>query len=230
MASAQSAPIDPKRAQATRAELEDLLARAPANAQNSPDVVALRERLTEGDFQGGDRIVLRVLEDSTLSDTFTVRPGRTLSLASLPEISLRGVLRSELEAFLTAQVGRFLRNPTVTAVSLVRIAVFGEVIRPGFYHVPADVLLSDVMMIAGGPTGNADTRKTFVRRGSEELMDREATRRALLAGRSLDQLNLHGGDEIVIGGRGGGVMSALQVAGMISGALFGVVALTQIFK
>ena len=85
------------------------------------------------------------------------------------------------------------------ATPLVRIAVLGQVGRPGFYTVPSDVLLSDVVMRAGGPTGNADLNRTVVKRGGEEVISKEAVASALTAGMTIDQLHLAPGDELVVG-------------------------------
>ena len=61
---------------------------------------SIRTRLSQGDFQAGDRIVLRITGDPNVKpeDTVTVRPGSVLLMPQMGEISLRGVLRSELAA------------------------------------------------------------------------------------------------------------------------------------
>ena len=71
---------------------------AQVKKQKRIEADALRARLRDGDFRGGDRIVLSVRGDSALTDTFTVHPGRTLRLPNLPELPLQGVLRAELRA------------------------------------------------------------------------------------------------------------------------------------
>jgi hypothetical protein len=68
------------------------------------------ELLTSFAILPGDHIVLTVPTDSALSDTFVVRAGGSdgpvLRLPNLPEIPLRGVLRSELKPHLVEHVGR----------------------------------------------------------------------------------------------------------------------------
>src|SRR6267378_7914578 len=90
-------------------------------------------------FQVGDRILLHVQGDSALSDTFTVVAGPALRLPAIGEISLAGVRRSDLEAHLTRELGRFLKDPVVQARALIRVSVLGEVVRPGYYAVPVDL-------------------------------------------------------------------------------------------
>ena len=224
LAAQQPAP-DARRVEATRQDLQALLA---SNKLNAEERQTVETRLREGDFQPGDRISLVVLGDSSLSDTFTVRPGRTLLLPNIPEIQMQGVLRSEFPAFITCKLKQYLRDPQVTATALIRLAVLGSVGRPGFYVVPATTLASDVLMAAGGPGQQGDIGKAVVRRGSVPVIDARQMRQAFADGASLDQLNLHSGDELVVGEKSGGVKGALRTAGMISGILLGIFALTRI--
>src|SRR5687768_9525071 len=120
----------------------------PLREAKRAEAWTLRERLRLGDFHPGDRIALIVEGHPTLSDTLAVRSGRVISLPDLPEIPLVGVLRSELQAHLTREIGRFVRDPKVRVVPLMRVAVLGQVGRPGYYALPADALLSDAIMIA----------------------------------------------------------------------------------
>ena len=46
--------------------------------------------LTEGDFRPGDRIMLTVTGNMTCKDTVSVREGRVVTVASFPDIPLRG--------------------------------------------------------------------------------------------------------------------------------------------
>ena len=88
------------------------------------------------EFQIGDRILLRVEGDSSLTDTFTVSRGPALVLRVIGELSLAGVRRADVEPYLARQIGRFLKDPVVHARALIRLSILGEVGRPGFYAVP----------------------------------------------------------------------------------------------
>jgi hypothetical protein len=216
---------------ATRAELDSLAARADKVA-SSPGVsaemrgekqleaAALRQRLREGDFEVGDQVVLAVHGDSVLSDTFTVQPGRTLILPNLPELSLIGVLRSEIRSHLAGQIARFVRDTTLRASALVRLGVLGEVARPGYYRLPMDIPISDALMAAGGPTPRADISRTIVRRGSRQLLSKGTVRDAMVAGLTLDELNLGAGDEFLVRAkREWGWQTVAQIAALASGIL-----------
>ena len=195
---------------ATRAELESLVADAeramasgslPVQVRNSKEATAfvIRQRLREGDFQAGDRIAVLLDGAVKLNDTVAVRTGRTILLPELPAISLAGVLRSELQGYLTTQIGRYIRDPQLQTRPLLRVSVTGAVGRPGFYSVPADALLSDVITLAGGPTARVEFGKSIVRRGTEELWGGKSVETALSDGMTVDALLLQSGDEVVVG-------------------------------
>jgi len=221
-------PLTAPRPMATRAELEAIAA-GKSGKVSDEELKAVRDRLAHGDLQPGDRIALRVLGEQTLTDTFTVKPTRTILMPNLGEVSVDGVLRSELNDHLRKEVGRFVRNPQLDATALVRVSLTGAVGHPGFYNMPADQLVSDALMAAGGPGSRGDPSKTEVRRGSVIVASKDQMAAAIQQGASLDQLNVQSGDEIVIGERGQGARGVLQTMGLISGALFGIVAITRLF-
>ena len=225
---AQEVAADGRRAHATRAELQAVLD-GQGGKLSDAERRTVQQRLADGDFQPGDRIALSVLDEPTLTDTFTVRSGRTLLLPNLPEVPLKGVLRSEIREYLTTRIAEYIRSPQVDAVALIRVAVLGAVSRPGFYALPAEMLASDVVMAAGGPSGMADLKKTTVVRGDEIVLDKDETQKAFAAGTSIDQLNLRSGDQFVVGAKSGGIKGALQTAGLVSGMIFGIVALASLF-
>ena len=199
--------------------------------QKRAEADALRARLRDGDFRVGDRIVVSVQNDSALSDTFTVTPGRTLRMPDLPELSLQGLLRAELQEYLTRHIGRYVRDPVVEARPLIRIGLLGEVDRPGFYFVTAEGLVPDALMLAGGPTREADLTKTTVRRGMSVIWERAQFRDALTEGITLDQLGLRSGDEIIIGEkRRSRWDNVLRTAGVVSGIVLSIYGASQIGK
>lgn len=215
---------DPARVQLSRKDLEELLARfeqtqksqaysAGLRSRARAEAALIRERLQDGDFQVGDRVQLVVEGQQQLSDTFMVVSGQKVVLPALGDIALTGVLRSELEGYLRDQIGKFIVEPVVHARSLIRISVFGDVGRPGFYTIPSDMILSDALMVAGGPAGNADLDKMRIERGSRRIWDGERMQDALRKGRTLDQLSLRAGDQIVVPARSGrNLLTYLQVA------------------
>ncbi|MEP6572550.1 MAG: polysaccharide biosynthesis/export family protein [Gemmatimonadota bacterium] len=194
---------------AGRAELQAALADdektiiAPGISQQTRDAkkseaALIRQRLQEGDFQIGDQIALEVQGESTLTGTFTVGAGRILALPSLPDIPMSGILRSELPGFLTEQISRFIKDPQVRAKALIRLSLLGGVGKQGFYQLPADMLLTDAIMTAGGPGGVVDWDKSKIMRGPDAIVSEGAFHQAIASGTTLDRLNLQAGDEIVV--------------------------------
>jgi hypothetical protein len=205
------------RALATREELQAALEDAGA----SDVAVRIRSRLDEGDFRRGDRIALMVQAESTLTDTFTVGAGPELMLPppTTGSLSLKGVLRSELQKKLTEYVGRFRNNPIVRAQPLIRIAVQGEVARGGIYAVPADAQLADALMAAGGTTEYAKANKVTIARNGRAFWEGTAF------DTDLDVLGVRDGDQIVVGStRPGRGTDNLRIAALIisiAGGLYG---------
>ncbi len=208
-ASARVEAQDLRRAVASRAELQASLVEleqyiaSPGysgrlRGEKRREAAMIRARLEDGDLQVGDQIDLSVVGETALTAIFPVVAGRILSLPGLPEIPLNGVLRSETKDYLTAQIGKYIREPQVRVRTMIRVSVYGSVRNPGFYQVPADALASDAFMSAGGANADVDPNKAFVRRSGEEIWPKDAFRDAMQKGLTLDQLNLRAGDELVL--------------------------------
>lgn len=214
---------DGRRAQATRAELEatlkdvELVTSSPGYSARVRDsrrreAELIRERLVEGDLQVGDQIEIQVLGAPQFSGKFLIGAGRVLSLPAMPDIPLRGVLRSEAQEYLTTQLQRQLRDPRVQVMTSIRLTITGAVGTPGFHQVPADIMPTDAVMVAaGGFAGNGDPNRMSIRRQGREIWTREAFQEAVLRGMTLDQLNLRAGDELVIGARPGAPFQMILV-------------------
>ena len=203
------ARLDIRRAQASRRELEaslaqiDTILRSPGYSTRireakRREAALIRERLTEGDLQVGDQIAIQTLGEEAFTGNFVIQAGRTLALPGIDPIPLRGVLRSEAEEYLTQQLGKYVRNPSVKVITSIRLAVLGGVSKQGFYQVPADVLISDAIMAAGGPIGEANPNKSRVVRSESEILNQAEVAQAIVQGATLDQLNLRAGDQIYV--------------------------------
>lgn len=216
--------LNPRTTEMTREELiemRDQLQDAAASPgysqalreQARREVALIEGRLEHGDFQVGDRIVLRVQGPANFSDTLSVQAGRVITVGEIGEITLDGVLRSELQGHLEEELARYFQAPVVRAQSLIRIAVLGAVDAQGFYAIPADALVEEALMIAGGPAAAADIDGMEIRRGKQVLLRGEGVQRAITEGHTLDQLNLRAGDRIVVpenrGFFSGGVLRGL---------------------
>jgi hypothetical protein len=241
---AQANSADPSGIQLTRLDLQTLVTRfedlagseaysAELRGRARMEASFARERLRSGDFQTGDQIELTVEGEPALTGTFTVGGDGAVTLPEIGAVPLQGVLRAELQEHLASQLGRYLQNPVVRARGLFRVTVSGAVGRPGFYVVPAQSLLSDVITTAGGFGNGAALTGIRVERGRDRIWDGNSLQTAIIEGRTLDQLSLRAGDHIIVpaataGGRNWvGTLQMLVVA--LPSLLFTIRMMDQVF-
>ena len=232
---------DAPRREPTRAELEALLARSE-DAARAPGVSdeertraageaeLIRARLRDGDLQAGDQVALEVEGEQALTASFVVTPRRELVLPGMDPVSLQGVLRTELEDRMRAHVGRYLRHPVVRARAMMRVAVLGQVRTPGFYAVPAESMVSDAIMAAGGPLPTGRLAAARISRGGTRIWAGRGLQEAVRHGLTLDQMSLRSGDEIFIPQDPGSRTSmALRVATALPAAVLALVGISRLF-
>ena len=172
--------------------------RKSENAKAQAELAAIRLRIEQGDFRVGDRFVVTIRQDSVRSDTVSVRDSLKVSLLNLPDVSIAGVLRSELDERMSAHVGKYLRNVDVRTNVLTRISILGAVQRPGFYYAAPDRSLSDLVMLAGGPAPTANLAQLEVSRGRAKVIKAKNSKQLLKEGRTLEQMDVQSGDEVRI--------------------------------
>lgn len=239
---AQERERDPQRMYMTRPELTELLdwfersAQSPAysdelRARADREASNVRTRLVEGDFQVGDRVPIIVDGEPELSDTFTVEQGRVLRFGEMGTVDLAGVLRYELDDRLLEFMSRFVLVPSLSSQPLIRVTIEGAVGAPGFYNVPSETPIADVIMIAGGPLTSARLRDLRIERGSVVIWSGDDVRRALAEGRTLDQMSLRAGDTIILPQSFplGNAQSAVRTFGMLLAIPASIIALIAIF-
>lgn len=188
---------------------------AELRAQARARATEIRTRLQEGDFQVGDRFLLTVEGDSILTDTFTIGVGRAVYLPNIGDISLQGVLNSELQDHVTRELGRFLADPIIRARPMARIGVFGAVAEPGYYRVPIETPITDVIMLVGGPNEDAKMGEAYLDRYGERIWLGEALQTALREGETLDEIKMLPGDEVFVPARP--ALSITQILGILTG-------------
>jgi len=193
----------------TRPQLEQILARYQAAAQSpaysaelrasaTRDADSIRARLAQGDLRVGDHLRMSVEGQTLLSDTFTVSVGPVLILPAVGSVDLRGVLRSELQDRVAGAVDSVYRNAVVRVEVLTRLAVIGGVPRPGFYALPRQALVDDAVTAAGGLAPDGRLAGVHVERGPQHLWRSDSLRVAMSERRTIGDLGLQSGDEIVI--------------------------------
>jgi protein involved in polysaccharide export with SLBB domain len=176
--------------------------------------VRLAAQIPDDTVQVGDRILLRVEGEQQFTDTFTVTPGPALVLPTIGEVTLKDVRRAQVEPYLARELARFLKQPVVHARVLVRLAVLGEVEHPGFYAVPADAVLTQAIMAAGGPTREAKYTHMRIERDQSPVWSGEALQQSITRGLTVAQMKLRSGDQILVPRRHNAAVTA-QVIGVL---------------
>ena len=171
------------------------------SGKNALLAAAIRQRLHDGDFQVGDRVVVTIVANETRTDTLVVRTGRALELRGIGIVPLTGVLRSEVQDLVASEVLKYIKAQQVSVTPLMRVGILGEVSRPGYFAFASDLPITDAIMGAGGPAGTADLERSVVRRGGQEYRSEKDTRAAIEKGLTLDQFGLSAGDELIVGRR-----------------------------
>ena len=173
-------------------------ARSGDRAKLQASLAAVKARLEQGDFKPGDRFVMVLRQDSVRGDTLVVRDSLRVAVLNLPEFSVAGILRAELEDKLNAHVGRYLRNASVRTTQLVRVSVTGAVRNPGFLYAVPDRPLNDLLTSAGGPLMEANLGRLTVSRVGKTFIDGGAAQRAVEQGRTLEELDIESGDAVYV--------------------------------
>jgi protein involved in polysaccharide export with SLBB domain len=156
-------------------------------------IAGIETRLANGDFRAGEVVGLEVRGQPQWTGSFTVQPDQTLALPGVPPIDMDGVLYAEADEVIRSGLATVLRDPQIEIDTQMRVGVVGEVTEPGYYDVSGSMLVSDVLMLAGGPTTRAKTEKIRVRRFGETILEGP---QITAPGLTLDDLDIRSGDAI----------------------------------
>ncbi len=165
-------------------------AAVPAQAPNT-DTVA-----TPLAIRPGDVVRIQVWGHEELSGEFPVDENYNLLFPLVGSINVRNVSVGQLRERLNTELGQLFQRPFFTLTPLFRVAVLGEVLKPGLYSVDPTLTVLDLLALAGGPTRQANQKKMQLIRGGEALhvpMDP-----ASIARSTLRELGVHSGDQLVM--------------------------------
>ena len=105
-------------------------------------------------IQIGDELHVRFTYQPEMNEELPVRPDGRISLATTGEILVTGMTPAELEALITQKSSSKLRDPEVhvivTKVGEQRVYVGGEVARPGYVLLQANMTPVQAVMQSGG--------------------------------------------------------------------------------
>ena len=166
---------------------------APLAAQDAP-VVA--QGPSSYSLRPGDIIRISVWGQDAYSGQFQIDEEGLLHYPIIGELNTRDMSLAALRDTVRAGLERLFTNPFVTITPLFRIAVLGQVLKPGLYTVDPTLSVLDIVALAGGatPAGNLEKIKLY-RGGAESNVNYEQT---ALVGHTLQQVGVRSGDEIMV--------------------------------
>ncbi|HVE77910.1 MAG TPA: polysaccharide biosynthesis/export family protein [Gemmatimonadaceae bacterium] len=175
-----------------------------AGAQDSARVDASDPdslRRTVGALRPGDAVKVLVYRNPELSADYVIDARGWLQIPGAGRIRAAGQEPADIEARLRALLlERGFSAPEVAIQPLIRVSVLGSVARPGLVAVEPGANVLQVLTLAGGPTDQADLRRTRVIRGGVVVpVDLESGLRGSGAGR----ITLFSNDVVVVPKRTG---------------------------
>ena len=118
--------------------------------------------------QPGDVVQIRVLRNTTVSGSYTVRPDGYISIPLVGEVRVRGMNLSKVRGRLVKMLSKFIEDAgDVVSVSLdqvhgIRYSVIGEVNRAGHFESPRYLTILEGLANAGGLTPYARPHAVYV--------------------------------------------------------------------
>jgi polysaccharide export outer membrane protein len=140
----------------------------------------------------GDILKVDVWGNEAFSGQFIVDETGRLQYPVLGEIDARNLTLGELRERLKTGLEEIFKSPFITVTPLFRMAVLGEVRLPSLYTVDPTLSVLDVVAMAGGPTPNGNMNKIRLLRDGQQLA------LAFNEGRSLQDMGVRSGDQIIV--------------------------------
>ena len=141
----------------------------------------------------GDRVLLRVWQEPTWSDSLLVGPDGDIVLPRIGRYHAAGLDPVALRDTIQHRLAVFLRDPSVDVVVLRRVAVLGAVKKPDVYFVDAVASLRDVLARAGGFSDDANPNRV------EIVRDGQSTPLGKWEAIAAATVPVQSGDEIQVG-------------------------------
>lgn len=168
---------------------------APLPAQ-TPEGGVVTGATADYSLKPGDVLQVRVWGREEFSGQFQVDETGRIQYPLLGELEIAGRTIGQVREQIREGLEQLFTRPFVTVTPLFRMAVLGHVNRPGLYTADPTLSVTDVVALAGGASEGGNLRKISLFRGGERLIfdfEKEA-----LAGRTLAELGVRSGDEIVV--------------------------------
>lgn len=155
----------------------------------------------------GDILAITVWPQAELGGEFPIEETGMVQLPYLGSVQAAGVSLQTLREQLREGYSTAVQNPVVTVNALFQVSLLGEVRVPGNYTASATTTFFELVGMAGGFTGRADTENIRLSR-SGQVVEIDALR-AMETGTGVEELGLTSGDQILVPARGGIPWSAV---------------------
>ncbi len=144
----------------------------------------------------GDVVRIVVWGHQELSGEFPIDENYNLLYPLIGPISVRNLTVAQLRERLNTDLSQLFQKPFIAVTPLFRVAVLGEVLKPGLYSVDPTLTIFDVLALAGGMTRDANQGKLQLLRGGETI--RVSTAPSTIARSTLRELGMRSGDQVVV--------------------------------
>jgi polysaccharide export outer membrane protein len=169
---------------------------APLAAQTPAGAPVITQGSAAYALRPGDIVRIDVWGQTEYSGQFQVDEEGMLHYPVIGSIRATDLTIGMLRDTLRAGLEELFTNPFVTITPLFRIAVLGRVQRPGLYTVDPTLSVLDIVALAGGAASGGNLNRIRVlRAGATTQLSYE---REALAGRSLQQIGVRSGDEVIV--------------------------------
>ena len=162
----------------------------------------------------GDALIITVWPQAELGGEFPIEETGTVQLPYLGSVQAAGVPLQTLREQLRAGYATAVQNPVVTVTARFPVSLLGEVRIPGNYLATPTTTFFELVGMAGGFVGSANTEEIRLSRGGQ-IIEIDAFR-AMETGVDLANLGLNSGDQIIVPARGGipwgAVLTVVQTA------------------
>jgi len=175
-------------------------AQNPASAQNPAPSAAPSappaESLAPLAIRPGDVVRIVVWGHQELSGEFPIDENYDLLYPLIGPINVRNLSVTQLRERLNTDLSQLFQRPFIAVTPLFRVAVLGEVLKPGLLSADPTLTIFDLLALAGGPTRDANQNKLQLLRGGETI--RVSTDPAAIARSTLQELGVRSGDQVVV--------------------------------
>jgi protein involved in polysaccharide export with SLBB domain len=144
----------------------------------------------------GDVIRVWVWREKDYSGEFPVEARGVVVLPLLGEVSVPGKTAEALADTLRQAYRKYLNNPSIQVTVLRRIAVQGEVVKPGLYPADATITIGELIALAGGVTPGGNPKKIRLVRDGRVIVS------GLGPGTVLQQSPVQSGDAVFVPQKG----------------------------